>query len=216
MMENAPRSGELAAQEIERLKDEAHFWEQQAIERQEEVERLTKDNLRMEVENRHYNDAIEAQDALQAEVELLRNRVHVLQGQLDDSAAEVKRLRQGENALRRELHTAYEERKEAEAEVERLQGIIDRDNGAVEGLSWDLGVARKEVERLQAVVNNRNARIEKLEDLLGEDQAEVERLTAWKNAAESGGGAGVRAARAEEMLRHYIDRYGTAVIDDNS
>jgi len=118
-----------------------------------------------------------------SEVERLNTRLVSAETYRDAARDEAEQLRRVQNAMRRELHTAYEERKEAEDEVERLQGIIDRDNGAVEGLSWDLGVARKEVERLKDEAHfweqQAIERQEEVERLMKErDDARVQRDTA--------------------------------------
>jgi len=107
-----------------------------------------------------------------------------------------------------------------------------------QGLNWkgsgsETPARRAALDRIEAELRNERHRARvastecaALHERLRDREAEVERLTAWKDAAESGGGAGVRAARAEAEVARlrtrneyleseaYVDNYD-AIVEEN-
>ena len=98
-----------------------------------------------------------------------------------------------------------------EAEVERLQGIIDMDNGAVEGLSWDLDAARKEIDRLRKQDSDTADMLGLAIVELAESRDEVERLRgeqsqAWQEVRDNAREVERRLAEENERLRAALER----------
>jgi chromosome segregation ATPase len=126
-----------------------------------------------------------------------KKEITTLKGELTIERGKAERLRvdRDENAK------AYaEEYARFHAEVERLQEEVTRVRGFWEDSQVKHANAASEVERLRAENQKLRAAQAEAWDEVEVQHAEVNRLTAWKNAAESGGGAGVRAARAEAAV----------------